>query len=67
MSSAELETPFLLALVDLEGDIGRLTARLDGIEASELSIGMPLRLILGDLETEPPYIVVPNITAEEPD
>ncbi len=60
MSGREIDTPFLLGLIDLEGGLGRMTARIEGLSAEELSIGMPVRLRLGDPDVSPPYEIVPE-------
>ncbi len=64
MSSSEIETPFLLGLVDLEGDLGRLTARIEEAVAEDLSIGMPVRLRFGAREAAPACAVVPDLSDE---
>jgi uncharacterized OB-fold protein len=44
MSSAELDTPFVLGLVDLDEGVGRLTAPIVDAPPAALRVGMPARL-----------------------
>jgi uncharacterized OB-fold protein len=44
LAGPEFDTPFLLGLIDLEGGVGRLMARITGVEAGELQIGMPVKI-----------------------
>lgn len=44
LAGPEFDTPFLLGLVDLAGGIGRLMARITGVEAGDLQIGMAVKI-----------------------
>ncbi|MFZ5631531.1 MAG: Zn-ribbon domain-containing OB-fold protein [Bacillota bacterium] len=60
LAGPEFDTPFLLGLIDLEGGGGRLMARITGVEAGELQIGMPVKIgfFQGDEEFSVYYAAV---------
>ena len=45
----EFELPFLLGLVELAEGVGRILAKINGVKAEELQIGMPLKLKIATL------------------
>ena len=58
----DFDTPFLLGLVDLAEGVGRITSKLTGVAADQLSIGMPLRVVYTDVDAG---FTLYQFTAEE--
>jgi hypothetical protein len=57
----EFEPPFLLGLVELAEGVGRVVAKISGVKADELQIGMPLRIrIATPIENFALYYVEPS-------
>ncbi|HEX75349.1 MAG TPA: Zn-ribbon domain-containing OB-fold protein [Dehalococcoidia bacterium] len=52
IAAPEFDTPFLLGLVDLPQDIGRIAAKIVGAEAHQLRIGMPVKISYADVHKD---------------
>ena len=50
VASPDFDSPFLLGLIDLEDGLGRLTAKIIGTDAAQLTMDMPVRVTYVDLE-----------------
>lgn len=50
MAGPDFDTPFLLGLVDLAEGVGRIVSKLIGVEADQLRIGMPVRIVYTDVD-----------------
>jgi len=61
VASQEFDAPFLLGLIELEGGVGRLSAKIMVDDEQELSVGMPARV--GFLDPAPDlslYCIIPE-------
>lgn len=52
VASQEFDTPFLLGLVELEGGMGRISAKIVADDDHPLAVGMPVRIGFLDLDPD---------------
>ncbi|MFC2003673.1 Zn-ribbon domain-containing OB-fold protein [Chloroflexota bacterium] len=50
VAGPEFDTPYLLGLVDLSEGVGRIASKLVGVEAHQLRLGMPVRIVYRDTD-----------------
>lgn len=60
----EFDVPFILGLIDLEDKVGRIAAKIVGIEPDKIYIGMPLRIrCFKSPDGFPMYIAEPEVVS----